>query len=154
MSYDKKQVISVLNEILELELAGVVRYTHYSLMIFGHARIPITSWFRDEAQESHQHAIQAGEYVTSLGGHPSLKIGKLLETQQHEINAILQESIEHERAGIALYHKLLDLVSDKDVRLEEYARDMIRTEEDHLSEIEKMLRKPGETDPVVDLPPK
>lgn len=152
MSYDKKQVIEVLNEILELELAGVVRYTHYSLMIFGHARIPITSWFRDEAKESLNHAIQAGEYVTSLGGHPSLKIGKLLETQKHDINDILKESIEHEKEGIANYHKLLELVEDKDVRLEEYARDMIRTEEDHLSEIEKMLRKPGETEALIDLP--
>lgn len=154
MSYDKDKVIDILNEILELELAGVVRYTHYSLMVFGHARIPITSWFRDEAKESLDHAIQAGEYVTSLGGHPSLRIGKLLETQQHDINDILKESIEHEKEGIDNYHKLLNLVEGKDVRLEEYARDMIRLEEDHLSEIEKMLRKPGETEALVDLPQK
>ena len=152
MSYDKQRVITVLNEILELELAGVVRYTHYSLMIFGHARIPITKWFRDEAMESHQHAIQAGEYVTGLGGHPSLRIGTLLETQQHDINDILRESIEHEQAGVAKYRELLELVAGRDVRLEEYARSMIRLEEDHLSEIEKMLRRPGETEAVIDLP--
>lgn len=152
MSYDKEKVIAVLNQILELELAGVVRYTHYSLMIFGHARIPITKWFRDEAMESHQHAIQAGECVTSLGGHPSLQIGRLLETQQHDINNILTESIEHERAGVGKYRELLALVESKDVRLEEYAREMIRLEEDHLSEIEKMLRRPGETEAVIDLP--
>lgn len=152
MTYDKERVLAVLNQILELELAGVVRYTHYSLMVFGHARIPITKWFRDEAMESHQHAIQAGEYVTSLGGHPSLQIGRLLETQQHDINAILRESIEHEREGVGKYRELLDLVEGKDVRLEEYAREMIRLEEDHLSEIEKMLRHPGETDALIDLP--
>ena len=43
-NYDKEAVITKLNSILEIELAGVVRYTHYSLMIFGHARIPIISW--------------------------------------------------------------------------------------------------------------
>jgi bacterioferritin len=152
MSYDKARVIAVLNEILETELAGVVRYTHYSLMIFGHARIPITAWFRDEALESHKHAIQAGEYVTSLGGHPSLRIGRLLETQQHDIDAILRESIEHERVGVGKYRELLALVAEQDVRLEEYAREMIRLEEDHLSEIEKMLRRPGQTESLVDLP--
>lgn len=146
MSIDQTKVIAVLNEILELELAGLVRYTHYSLMIFGHARIPITKWFRDEATESHQHAIQAGEYVTSLGGHPSLQIGKLLETHKHDINDIMLESIEHEKEGVAKYRELLALVENKDVRLEEYARDMIRQEEDHVSEIEKMLRRPGQTD--------
>ena len=152
MTYNKQAVIGVLNEILELELAGVVRYTHYSLMIFGHARIPITKWFRDEAIESHQHAIQAGEYVTSLGGHPSLRIGTLLETQKHDINDILMESIEHEKVGTDKYRELLELVADRDVRLEEYAREMIRLEEDHLSEIEKMLRRPGETKAAVDFP--
>ena len=119
-----------------------MRYTHYSLMIFGHARIPITSWFRDEANESLTHAVQAGEYVTAFGGHPSLKIGKLLETHRHDINDILIESIEHEKEGVARYRELLALVEGKDIRLEEYARTMIQTEEDHLSEIEKMLRKP------------
>lgn len=148
MTMNKDAVVKVLNEILELELAGVVRYTHYSLMIFGHARIPITKWFRDVATESHNHAIEAGEYVTSLGGHPSLQIGPLLETQKHSTDAILEESIEHEILGVKKYRELLDLVQDKDVRLEEYARTMIMDEENHLSEIEKMLRRPGETTPV------
>jgi bacterioferritin len=145
---DKNKVIATLNGILEHELAGVVRYTHYSLMIFGHGRIPIVSWFRGEATESLNHAAQAGEYVTALGGHPSLKIGKLLETQQHDINDILRESIEHEQGGVKLYRDLLALVEGKDVRLEEYGRAMIRTEEDHISEIDKMLRRPGELKPA------
>ncbi len=145
---DKKKVFETLNGILEHELAGVVRYTHYSLMIFGHARIPITEWFRSEASESLRHAVQAGEYVTSLGGHPSLRIGKLLETHQHDIDAILRESIDHEREGIELYRAIFELVDGQDVRLEEYARTMIRTEEDHLSEIEKMLRRPGDMEPA------
>ena len=145
---DKNKVIDTLNRILELELAGVVRYSHYSLMIFGHARIPIIAWFRGVATESLNHAHQAGEYVTALGGHPSLKIGKLLETEQHHIDDILRESIEHEQGGVELYRELLAQVEDKDVRLEEYAREMIRAEEDHISEIEKMLRKPGTLKPA------
>ena len=58
---DKDRVIETLNQILELELAGVVRNMHYSLMVFGRNRIPIVSWFRDEATESLGHAAQAGE---------------------------------------------------------------------------------------------
>ncbi len=140
---DRDRVIETLNRILELELAGVVRTTHYSLMVFGRNRIPIVSWFRDEATQSLEHAAQAGEYITSLGGHPSLKIGDLLETHKHDIEAMLQEAVEHEQHGIRLYRELLELVENQDVRLEEYARSMIRAEVDHLDEIEKMLRKPG-----------
>lgn len=141
---DKTAVVDLLNEILETELAGVVRYTHYSLMIFGHNRIPIVSWLRGEATTCLTHANEAGEMVTHLGEHPSLKIGALLETEQHSINDILLESMEAEKAGLALYKRLLELVRDRSVFLEEYARKMISEEEMHLGEVNKMLRKPGE----------
>ena len=144
----EKEVVGILNNILELELAGVVRYTHYSLMVFGHARIPIVSWMRAQATEALTHAAAAGEHITTLGGHPSLKIGKLLETQQHDIDAILRESLDHERAGIAAYLQLLELVQDKSVWLEEYARKMVHDEELHIAEIEKMMRRPGHLEPV------
>ncbi len=141
---DKKAVVNLLNEILETELAGVVRYTHYSLMIFGHSRIPIVSWLRGEATICLAHANEAGEMVTHLGEHPSLKIGALLETEQHSINDILLESLEAEKAGLALYKRLLELVRDRSIFLEEYARKKITDEEMHLGEVNKMLRKPGE----------
>jgi bacterioferritin len=141
---DKQAVVDLLNEILETELAGVVRYTHYSLMVFGHSRIPIVSWLRGEATTCLGHANDAGEMVTHLGEHPSLKIGALLETQAHGINDILLESLAAEKEGLALYQRLLDLVRDRSVFLEEYARKMIAEEEMHLGEVNKMLRKPGE----------
>ncbi len=142
--FDKAAVVALLNEILEAELAGVVRYTHYSLMVYGHSRIPIVSWLRSEAEICLAHAHQAGELVTHLGEHPSLKIGALLETHKHETNDILLEALEAEKAGLALYKRLLDLTRDRSVMLEEYARRMIAEEEMHLGEVNKMLRKPGE----------
>src|SRR5262245_26531565 len=138
-----KRVIEALNHILELELAGVVRYMHYSFMIFGHNRIPIVGWLRDQANESNAHAVLAGEMITALGGHPSLKIGSLLETHQHDVNEILKEAHEHEKEGLQSYYELLELVADKNVWLEEYARDQIAAEEMHLADIRKMMRKPG-----------
>ena len=142
--FDKKAVVALLNEILETELAGVVRYTHYSLMIFGHNRIPIVSWLRGEANICLAHANAAGELVTHLGEHPSLKIGALLESEQHSVQDILLESLEAEKTGLALYKRLLDVVRDRSVFIEEYARKMIAEEETHLGEVNKMLRKPGE----------
>ncbi len=141
---DKKAVINVLNKIMETELAGVVRYTHYSLMVFGYSRIPIVSWMRGQATESLSHATEAGELITHLGGHPSLGIGPLLETHRHDIGDILNESLEHEMLALAEYRNLLNLVNNHDVMLEEYARRLIALEETHLGEVRKMLRKPGD----------
>jgi len=143
-AYDKDAVIGSLNKILELELAGVVRYTHYSLMIYGYGRIPIVHWLQGQATESLAHAQKAGELVTHLGGHPSLGIGPLLESHSHDTGDILRESLLHERAALAEYNRLLELTKDRSVMLEEYAREMVYQEELHAGEVDKMLRKPGD----------
>ena len=143
-TFDKAEAVKLLNQIMEAELAGVVRYTHYSLMMFGHNRIPIVSWLRNEANTCLSHANEAGELVTYFGEHPSLKIGALLETHKHGVNDILIESLEAERTGLALYKQLYELVRDRSVLLEDYARRMIAEEELHVGEVNKMLRKPGE----------
>ncbi|MGZ8946034.1 MAG: ferritin-like domain-containing protein [Methylococcaceae bacterium] len=143
-SIDNNAVITVLNKILETELAGVVRYTHYSFMIVGYNRIPIVSWLRSQVTESLIHANEAGELITHLGGHPSLGIGALLETHRHDIGDILRESLDHEMYALSTYHDLLDLVNGHSVLLEEYARRMIAQEEMHQGEVRKMLIKPGE----------
>lgn len=139
---DHDSVIKVLNKILETELAGVVRYTHYALMVVGYGRIPIVSWMRGQATESLTHANEAGEMITHLGAHPSLGIGTLLESHRHDIGDILRESLDHEVLALSVYHELLKLVDGRSVMLEEYARRMIAQEEMHLGDVRKMLKKP------------
>src|ERR1043166_4734309 len=141
---DKDKVVAVMNQILEVELAGVVRYTHYSLLVFGYGRIPIMSWLRDQGNESLLHAQQVGEWITHLGAYPSLAIGPLLDSHKHDIGDILRESLEAEGAALDLYRELLSCVAGHSVVLEEYARQMIYAEELHASEVDKMLRKPGD----------
>lgn len=148
-NFDQASAVKLLNHIMEAELAGVVRYTHYALMVFGHNRIPIVSWLRNEANTCLSHANEAGELVTHFGEHPSLKIGSLLETHKHGINDILVESLEAEKTGLALYKQLLNLVENRSVLLEDYARRMIAEEELHIGEVNKMLRKPGEIERFV-----
>ena len=141
---DQDQVVTVLNRLLEAELAGVVRYTHYSFLVFGFGRIPIVSWLREQANESLSHAQQIGEWITALGAYPSLEIGPLLDSHKHDITAMLRESLETERSALELYRELLGLVAGNFVALEEFARQMIHAEELHAAEVDKMLRKPGE----------
>ena len=137
---DKDKVIKVLSEIFNHEINCVVRYTQYALMVFGSDRLPIVTYFRDQAKESLTHADLAGEHITGLGGHPPLNNDNLRETFQHDINDLLKETLEHEKTAISVYYKLLDLVKDESVYLEEYARSMIGQEELHALEVEKMLK--------------
>jgi bacterioferritin len=147
---ETRAALSLLNQILEQELAGVVRYTHYSFMVFGHSRIPIVDWFRTQAAESLVHSQQAGELITHLGAYPSLAIGPLLDSHQTDIATMLQESLKSEAEALELYRRMLRLAEGRSVLLEEYARQMIYAEEMHAGEVDKMLRRPGATAAVAE----
>src|SRR4028119_1811911 len=137
---DLKATTNILNSITEFELAGVVRYTHYSLMVTGPNRIPIVEFFKAQAAESLIHAQQAGEILTGLDGHPSQRIAPIEETYKHSVKDLLEESLNHEKKALKKYKSLLEVVTDSSVYLEEYARNLIGQEELHQVELKKMLR--------------
>lgn len=137
---DQKKTIDLLNAIMEFELAGVVRYTHYSLMVTGPNRIPIVAFFKAQASESLLHAQQVGEILTGLDGHPTLRIAPMEETFKHSVKNILEESLNHEKKALEMYKNLLNTVADASIYLEEFARTMIGQEELHNLELKKMLR--------------
>jgi len=137
---NQSKVCDILNEIVEYEMAGVVRYAHSSLMVTGPYRLPIVAFLQEQANESLQHALQAGELITGFGGHPSQVIAKIDESHDHSIIKILEESLEHETNAVKLYKKLLTEVADASIMLEEYARGQIGLEEQHALEIKKMLK--------------
>jgi bacterioferritin len=140
---DVATTTSLLNSILEHELAGVVRYTHYALMVTGPNRIPIVAFMTAQAQESLLHAQQVGELLTGLEGHPSMRIAALEESYQHSTKSLLEESLNHELEAVKLYKQLLDTVENASIYLEEFARTMIGNEERHQLELKKMLRDYG-----------
>ena len=140
---DTDKVCNILNEIMEYELAGVVRYTHSALMVSGPYRIPIVTFLKEQATESLLHAQQAGELIVGLDRHPSQRISKIEETNRHSIKDILEEGLEHELHALSLYKKLLESVENASIYLEVYARGMIGEEEQHSLELKAMLKDFG-----------
>jgi bacterioferritin len=109
-------------------------------MVQGPYRLSVVNWLREQATESLAHAEAVGEHITSLGEHPTLKIGELLETHKHSTEHILNECLDHERSAIGAYYKLLKNIGGESIMLEEFARTMIATEEMHEAELKKMLK--------------
>ena len=134
------KVCEILNKIVEMEMAGVVRYAHSSLMVTGPNRIPIVQFLQEQANESLAHALQAGEYITGFDGHPSQKITPIEENHDHSVQQILEESLMHGKSAVDMYKELLEEVADASIMLEEYARGQIGMEEQHALEIKKMLK--------------
>mgnify|MGYP000228080728 CR=1 FL=1 len=134
------KVCDILNRIVEMEMAGVVRYAHSSLMVTGPNRIPIVAFLQEQANESLQHALIAGEFITGFDGHPSQQIAPIEESHDHSVIQILTESLEHEVRAVNKYKELLEEVENASIMLEEYARGQIGMEEQHALEITKMLK--------------
>ena len=135
--------IPVLQKVFECEMAGIVRYLHYSFMIMGHNRIPIQKWFREQADESVAHTVAIGEKITSLGGHPPAVSATVPETNVHTIDGMLRESLEFEAEALGYYKQLVKIAEDQgDIALEELAREFVRAEQEHHDEVNKMLRSP------------
>jgi bacterioferritin len=135
--------IPILQKIFESEMAGIVRYLHYSFMIMGHNRIPIQKWFRDQANESVMHTIVVGEKITSLGGHPAAVTASVAETNVHTIDGMLRESLDFEAEALEYYRELVKVAeAEGDIALEELAREFVRAEQEHHDEVNKMLRSP------------
>jgi bacterioferritin len=134
------EVMDCLVQIFQSEMSGIIRYLHYSFMIMGHNRIPIQKWFREQAQESMNHATLIGEKITSFGGHPPMISARIEETNIHSVDQILQESLGFEEQTLNLYKKLVRLAGE-DIALEEMAREFVRMETEHMDEVLKMLKK-------------
>jgi bacterioferritin len=143
MSKIDKKIVECLSEIFQAEMAGIVRYLHYSFMIMGHNRIPIQKWFRDQANESTAHTIAVGELITAYGGHPPVVSAKMEETNKHAVDQILKESLRFEEETLDLYKTLVKVSLDADdIALEEFARGQVMAETNHIFEVKKMLIKP------------
>ncbi len=144
-SYQNPQVLTLLGKIYQEEMAGVTRYLHYSFMIMGHNRIPIQKWFRDNASEAMAHAVEIGEKITSLGGHPPMIAASVQEMNVHTVQQLLEESLNFELKAIELYKELVLVATEiQDIALEEMARAFVKNEVEHADEVRKMMRKPDQ----------
>ena len=133
-----QKAVKILNEIMQYELAGVVRYTHYAVRITGPNRLPLVDFMKAQAAESLAHAQSAGEILTGLGGCPKASVAPV-EEHGAGLPEIIEASYRHEMRALSLYKELLSVVADHSVYLEEYARGMIGQEELHTMELKKML---------------
>ena len=135
-------IIAQLNKLLASEMEGANRYLHHSFMVVGFSRKPIVSYLREQSTESIAHATLLGEKIVALGGHPTVSIAAEWEPEKHSIRQMLEINLEAEREALEGYYKLLKMVPNTDVALEEMVRDLIRQEQEHLEELEKYLREP------------
>ena len=141
MEKTKERLIKALNKDLEREMAGIVRYLHHSFIVFGPNRGPLVQMFRDQANEATAHAIQLGEKITALGGHPTVKVEQVFEPGYQSVEDMLLEDLKAEKAQLTLYTEQLKEFGDDNLPIKLMLEQVIIAEQSHVDEMEKYLRK-------------
>jgi bacterioferritin len=139
---DLKQTIQLLNLILEFELAGVVRYTNYAVIAAKAAdHLGIATFFKEQANESLEHAQQVGEMLIQLdNASPRFQITPV-EQDHLSVPDLLEASSQHEQSALRLYQVLLKTVQNVHPALEAFAIRMIETESSHEAEFQVMRQQ-------------
>ncbi len=142
---DRDKAIAILNRIVECELAGVIRYTQFSLTVEGEDRAEVATWLRAQADEGLKHAQRAGRLIALLGGQAATASwAPLLGGDVHDIDTILRASLRHETEACHADQQLLELSRGRSVFIEDYARDLIVTETMHINQVGRLMRQPWE----------
>ncbi|MBZ0187552.1 MAG: hypothetical protein K8F91_14990 [Candidatus Obscuribacterales bacterium] len=136
---NKERVIEALNLALEKELAGLVRYLHHSFIVIGPGRGPLVELFRNLATDSMNHAIQLGEKITALGGHPSVRIEEIEEPGDQTLEEMLREDLAMEASHIEMYEEHL-VEFEKDLILKLIYEQIILEEVSHYENLQMYLR--------------
>ena len=144
MDKSKEKLIKALNKDLEREMAGIVRYLHHSFIVFGPHRGPLVQMFRGQATESMTHAIQLGEKITALGGHPTVRVDQVFEPGDQSVEDMIAEDLKAERAQLELYTQQLKEFGDDNLTIKLMLEQVIIAEQTHVDEMEKYLRTSNE----------
>ena len=150
MDKSKEKLIHALNQDLEREMAGIVRYLHHSFIVFGPHRGPLVQMFRAQATESMTHAIQLGEKITALGGHPTVKVDQVFEPGYQTVEDMLSEDLKAEKSQLELYTKQLKEFGDSNLPMKLMLEQIIVSEQIHVEEMVKYLRTSNKDLLVID----
>ncbi|OUU26300.1 MAG: hypothetical protein CBC13_00495 [Planctomycetia bacterium TMED53] len=139
-SYSRDEALRRLNELLAEEMEASIRYLHLSTLVQGIDRLVIQKVLKENHEETIEHAQQVSEKIIQVGGVPQPKINLELTGDKCTGIEALQTALLFEQAALDAYKDFLDTVEGSgDVILEEFARQQVAIESEHVSELQMLL---------------
>ncbi|MGB1070983.1 MAG: ferritin-like domain-containing protein [Planctomycetota bacterium] len=138
--YSREVALSRLNELLAEELEASIRYLHLGTLVQGIDRLVIQKVLQENHEETVEHAQQVSEKILQVGGTPQPKINLELTGEKCTGIEALQTALLFEQAALDAYKEFLEVVEGSgDVVLEEFARQQVALESEHVSELRMLL---------------
>lgn len=144
----KQELIDLLNHALELEHAAHIQYLSHAELVDGVNAEPIIARLKEIANDEKSHQEKFRKLIGALGGTPSMKIAPTKPAKT--IQQILEYNLKDEKEAVDTYRKIIDAIrkdSSKyyDYLLEHDVRHILMEEQEHITELEVLLAKSGES---------
>jgi bacterioferritin (cytochrome b1) len=135
---NKPALIEKLNHAIALELCAVIQYNQYCNVLMGPDRRLWRDLFQDMSKGGLEHARKFGARVVALGGTPTIEHTAVKQASQ--INEMLHNALELERALVTAYTEALEECSDHPA-YRTLLEDIIEHEQEEVDELLIYLNK-------------
>ncbi len=134
----KENLVKMLNEALAQEQACQIRYLTHAAVITGPYAELVSNRLKEIAEDEKNHAIQLRDRITALGGTPTMEIAKEGLIPARTLKEILQVNLREEETAIKLYRSILHAVGQEGEILYETVEDILKDEQEHREELERL----------------
>lgn len=144
---DRPEVLRVLNTLLATELMCVMRYKHHFFTVHGIQSVAIKKEFLEHAQEAQQHVELLAERIVELNGQPDFSPKTLAARSLSQyasasgLREMIKEDLIAERIAVEAYSEGVRWLGEADVTTRKLLADILRIEEQHARDMQKLLVK-------------
>lgn len=145
----KEELLKMLNQALELEHAAYIQYLSHAELIDGENAEPIIERLKEIANDEKNHQDKFRALIGMLGGTPSMGIAETHPAKT--VREILEQNLKDEKEAVDTYRKIYEMIVKErgkgyyDMILEHEVRHIIMDEQEHITELELLLGRSGES---------
>ena len=144
-SFNRKNLIKLLNEDLAREYQAIIAYVAYSQILKGAQYMNIADELELHASEELQHALTISKMIDYLGGTPTVVPAPVKLSD--DMDALLRFDLENEAVTIREYReRVKQCESLGEFAISEHIREILKQEQEHLIDLATAL---GEDPPDV-----
>lgn len=132
------ELLDRLNRALSLEFAASIQYLNQHCLVKGQDRQDFAPFFAASSSEAHLHAQNLGNKIVSLGGIPTVEPGTIRTAT--DLGEMLEADLEMETEALNAYIRAWEF-AEGHLALRFWLEDIIREEQLHVEELEKLTHK-------------
>lgn len=138
MRRNDTDLVEDLNRLMAEEAEACLRYFQMRFRLRGKGRLATEKFFEEALKETLEHADSIAKQIRSLGHIPALQIHLSLSGGPMRSEEALAEALEVEQQALDAYKEFLPRVTGHPA-LEEFIRQQIAVETEHVQEILKVV---------------